>query len=227
VQSHEYNSLKTKLWHTDDTGELYLRAGSVGDLESASYVECSIANCYYQLRPPESLDGTVFKTQEGLQEHRRRAHLVQGHAYSPTSRNLLPVPLSETRGSTSSLASLESSTFLVEDVPSDLGTEFRNPNSQFVDGIDWAFDDVFGGDLFNKYQKDATELQQPNPSDSFQSVGSTSRIHFSSISTSADSIDLQSSFSISEHFDEGNLMAPAPNRSSSLTSNEPMLSLDR
>lgn len=76
VQSYEYDPRKTKLRHEDDTGELYLCGESLKDdmLEGNSWHQCSVADCYYQLLPPEGLGATVFKTLKGLLEHCRRSH---------------------------------------------------------------------------------------------------------------------------------------------------------
>jgi hypothetical protein len=223
VQLYEYDSLKTKLWHTDDTGELYLRAGYVGGLEGAGYWECSVANCYYQLHPPESLDGTVFKTLEGLQEHHLQAHYLQDHAYSPISQLLLPEQPSETHRSTSYLSSIEPSTLLSEDVQSDLGTEFFTPTLQSVDGIDWAPLDSVISDSFNSNQNETTELQQPT----FQSIGNASQICIPNMSTSTDLIDVHYSYLNSDKLDERYPIASNPNRSTSLTRNESMVSRNR
>ncbi len=70
IQSCEYDPRKTKLWHEDNTGELYLRWESLED----DVLQCSVADCYYHLPPPEGLGATVFKTSKGLLEHRRRSH---------------------------------------------------------------------------------------------------------------------------------------------------------
>jgi hypothetical protein len=225
VQSYEYDSLRTKLWHTDDTGELYLRAGSVGDLEDACYWGCSVPDCYYQLQPPENLNGTVFKTLEGLQEHHCRAHSMKDHAYAPISQLLLPGQSSERHGGTSSLASIEPSTLLSEDGLPDVKTKFVTPALQPADGINWASFDSVIGNPFMSSQNKTTELQQQT----FQSIGDTSQICIPSISTtSTDLIDLHYSYLNSDRLDEENLRASNPNRSTSLTtSNESMVSRNR
>jgi hypothetical protein len=227
VQSYEYNSLKTKLWHTDDNGELYLRVGAVGDLEGVDYLECSIADCYYQLRPPENLDGTVFKNLKGLQEHYRRAHYFQDDVYSPLSQLPLSVQSSEIRDSSSGLASMEPSIFLSEDVPSDLGAEFT-PALQPIDEMEWSsVDDLMAGDSFNSNQYDIMELQQPDPSDSLKVIGDTSQIHFQSISTSKNSIDSHNTYQSSNTCDEEYLMTSTPNSSTPLAGNGSMVSRTR
>jgi hypothetical protein len=217
VQSYEYNSLRTKLWHTDDTGELFLRADSVGDLEDACYWGCSVPDCYYQLHPPKNLNGTVFKTMEGFQEHHFRAHCIQDHAYPPMSQLPLPGQSSERHGSSSSVASIEPSTLLSEDGPSDLNTEFPVPALQNVEGLDWTSFDSVISDSFNRNQSETTELQQL----AFQSIGDASQICIPSISTaSADLIDLHGSHLDSDRLGEGNPIASHhPNRSASLTTN--------
>ena len=90
VQSCEYNSINTKLWHTDDIGELFLRVESYEELEALNDHQCTAVDCYYQIRPPEGLRGTVFKTLKGLHEHIHRAHQYNGRMIPLSSQLLAP-----------------------------------------------------------------------------------------------------------------------------------------
>jgi len=73
VEIVEFTSPRTKLWHTDDTANLYLR-DSLDKLIGSEIIECEIPTCYYRLSPPGGLRATLFKTVQGLEEHRHRAH---------------------------------------------------------------------------------------------------------------------------------------------------------
>jgi hypothetical protein len=87
IQSCEYDAPKTKLWHEDVTGELYLRGNSVEDdvFEGGSWHQCLVADCYYQILSPEGLGATVFKTAKGLLEHCRRSHELSSEKASLAS----------------------------------------------------------------------------------------------------------------------------------------------
>lgn len=75
VQRCEYNSFKTRLWHTDVPGELFLK----GDEKPREGHRCSVEGCYYyELRPPPGCEKVAFKTPKALQEHCRRAHGLSG-----------------------------------------------------------------------------------------------------------------------------------------------------
>jgi hypothetical protein len=79
VQKCEYNSFKTRLWHTDVPGELFLK----GDEKLREGHRCSVEGCYYyELQPPPGCEKVAFKTPKGLQEHIRRAHGLSG--FSPS-----------------------------------------------------------------------------------------------------------------------------------------------
>jgi hypothetical protein len=72
VQTCEYNSVDTKLWHKDDFGDMFVKVPPLGRGVGHG---CPVPGCYYhQLRPPENCHTTLFKTINGLQEHHRRAH---------------------------------------------------------------------------------------------------------------------------------------------------------
>ncbi|PVH76148.1 hypothetical protein DL98DRAFT_300185 [Cadophora sp. DSE1049] len=77
VQYCEFNSCKTKLWHLDITAEALLRDRDnylVTEWNHTVERTCSFWNCYFTSRPPENCELVLFKTDEALQEHRRRAH---------------------------------------------------------------------------------------------------------------------------------------------------------
>lgn len=69
LQSCQYNSYKTKLWHKDDIGGQFLRGGT-----SFSGHACLVPDCYYQSKPIEGLGVIPFKTSKELEEHLRDAH---------------------------------------------------------------------------------------------------------------------------------------------------------
>ncbi|CZR64319.1 uncharacterized protein PAC_14217 [Phialocephala subalpina] len=75
VHSCEYNSLETKLWHTDEVGEMFLRRLPTG--EPMAVNDCPVADCYFRTRPPDGCDPTLFKTVKALKEHCRRAHQAE------------------------------------------------------------------------------------------------------------------------------------------------------
>jgi hypothetical protein len=106
IQSCEYDPRKTKLWHNDDTGDLYLRVNSLEDdvLEGVLWHQCLVSDCYYQLHAPEGLGATVFKTLKGLHEHYRRSHEVSNEIASLT----WPIQSLEGAESASSLVSMDS-----------------------------------------------------------------------------------------------------------------------
>ena len=75
LETVEFESPPTKLWYPDDTAELYLRNN-----ESLFAIEahgCDVKNCYYQFGTTGDVGVTVFKSLQGLQEHRRRGHNFQ------------------------------------------------------------------------------------------------------------------------------------------------------
>lgn len=76
VEIVEFTSPGTKLWYTDDTANLYLR-DDLDKLIRSETIECGVPTCYYRLSPPDGLRATLFKTVQGLEEHRRRAHDFQ------------------------------------------------------------------------------------------------------------------------------------------------------
>ncbi|CZR61386.1 uncharacterized protein PAC_11282 [Phialocephala subalpina] len=79
IQSYEYDSSKTKLWHEDNTGDQFCREEFDGCLDGLS---CQETDCYYHSCPPEGLERVFFKTEKGLQEHSRRAHEPPGDTAS-------------------------------------------------------------------------------------------------------------------------------------------------
>lgn len=74
VKSWELNSLKTKLWHPDDTAEALLRYRNDPIAMKIDGRICSVWDCYYASQPPENCETVLFKTEKALQEHHRRAH---------------------------------------------------------------------------------------------------------------------------------------------------------
>lgn len=103
VQTCEYNSLDTKLWHKDDIGEIFLVEPAPG---GGAGHECPVVGCYYhQPRPPENCNTTLFKTMKGLQEHHRRAHGTTPLAFSSTIAFGSQLHQDEELGSVSSLDS--------------------------------------------------------------------------------------------------------------------------
>lgn len=76
VQSCKFNSSTTKVWHLDVTAEVLLRGREhhPTDLNCTLAWSCTFWNCYFSSRPPENCEGVLFKTEDALQEHRRRAH---------------------------------------------------------------------------------------------------------------------------------------------------------
>ena len=72
VQSCEYNSFKTRLWHTDVAAEIFFKGDKAG--EGDGHI-CPVEGCYYLgMGRPEGCERVVFKTMKALLEHRRRAH---------------------------------------------------------------------------------------------------------------------------------------------------------
>ncbi|KAF8850304.1 hypothetical protein BDZ45DRAFT_197520 [Acephala macrosclerotiorum] len=85
IQSYEYDSSKTTLWHEDDTGDLYCCQKS--DRKLAGF-PCQEINCYYHEHPPDRLEKVFFNTMKGLQEHLRRAHEPPGPPIIPGLQQL-------------------------------------------------------------------------------------------------------------------------------------------
>jgi hypothetical protein len=72
VQSCEYNSFKTRLWHTDVAAEIFFKGDDAGVGDGHI---CRVEGCYYFGRGrPEGCERVVFKTLKALLEHFRRAH---------------------------------------------------------------------------------------------------------------------------------------------------------
>jgi hypothetical protein len=101
VRLYEYNSSKTKLWHVDDTGELYLRIEPTASFMGMQGERCTVSGCHYSLSDNPGVAHTVlFKTSKALQEHLRRAHpedqfvpLAPGVNYTGKEASIYPLPL--------------------------------------------------------------------------------------------------------------------------------------
>jgi hypothetical protein len=121
IQSCQYHSIMTKLWHTDDTGELYLHGRGIENIEGAGDRECPAPNCYYKRCPPDGLAPTLFKLSKSLHEHYRRAHETSAQAV-PLTLDLKPPQL---QSSISNLPSTVPKNFHLDNDKFGLGTDIE------------------------------------------------------------------------------------------------------
>ncbi|KAF8860672.1 hypothetical protein BDZ45DRAFT_688234 [Acephala macrosclerotiorum] len=108
IQSCEYNPSETRLWHTDDIGELFVKESILEENKHA--YECPAADCYFRIRPPDGCDTTLFKTMKALKEHYRRAH----EALTPGSYFPTHLQEGEKHGSVSDSSCVEPSNYSLE-----------------------------------------------------------------------------------------------------------------
>jgi hypothetical protein len=130
VQSFEYNSFKTRLWHTDVVAEIFFKGDDDAEVEDGHI--CPIEGCYYLGRGrPEGCERVVFKTLKALLEHQQGAH---GSGLGPSPA--MQVREKE-RGSTLSSTSSDSYSSRTLSVNSD------SPYSQLEDllGLDFGTED--------------------------------------------------------------------------------------
>jgi hypothetical protein len=192
VQSCEYDTHKTKLWHADDIGDLYVRGDVVGMLQGIRDNICPTPDCYYQLFPPPGLETTVFKTARGLQEHYRNAHEMPIQTAPLPSQ--LPSPERRNRSWDSSSTPnelvdlMEVGTF-INSISSTESHESWDlfPESEDLTLPDWVSDTSFympQGNCTCQCHSDTTNLQQPNLPSSFPMIECPSHLQLSSLSSS-------------------------------------------
>ena len=218
VQSCEYDTHRTKLWHADDTGDLYLRGDVVGILQGIRDNICPTPDCYYQLFPRPGLETTVFKTARGLQEHYRNAHELPSQTSSLPSR--LPSPERQDSckdsGSTPNdlVDLIEMGTFL----NSMSSTSSHESWDLFPGSEDLSLPDWISGSPFHAPPRNcachcycgATNSQQSNLSASFPTMECPSQLQLSSLSSSENFID-SSYMCLNTDSDQGDERTPSNN----------------
>lgn len=95
IRSFTFDSLKTKLWHTDDIGPLYIWCDESTKTDGLNYCT-SLEDCYYKY--PDTLEGlrTIhFKSAKDAENHMQRAHGLKAPAAAPLSAFFVDHPLTQ------------------------------------------------------------------------------------------------------------------------------------
>ncbi|KAL2066959.1 hypothetical protein VTL71DRAFT_1383 [Oculimacula yallundae] len=75
VETCEFNSLRTKLWHLDESDKVILdNVDNSNPPISSEGFECLVAGCYFSYSPPTKCKLVLFKSKEASRKHSRRAH---------------------------------------------------------------------------------------------------------------------------------------------------------
>ncbi|KAH8599301.1 hypothetical protein B0O99DRAFT_591162 [Bisporella sp. PMI_857] len=86
-----FHTSKTKLWHLDDTRDIFIRVpDSRLSLLPSDGHQCTVSEtCYYQSFWPTSIPITLFKSDNDRREHEHRAHSLGAQAISSTEYQIL------------------------------------------------------------------------------------------------------------------------------------------
>ena len=214
IRPCEYDPRKTKLWHKDDTGDLYLHGNTLEDdvFKGVPWHQCLDPDCYYQLLPPGGLGVTVFKTSRGLLEHCRRAHELSSESASQTLQHQAPEG-AESGGSWASTDFAEMSTWL------DISPSKSGPSLLGVQENIFEDEEFLGLGQYQSQTWETADSQHSEGSTFFSDVVDAPMLHLPSPTTysSTNGSDLWISTPRSENGDNQLSISPFLTNGMSLT----------